>query len=105
MPAYLIAQFLVRDPEKTAEFRQMAKAAGRDPSEAEVIVRALVRITPEPLGADRWSFTGSLEQIRGDIDQVRRLGVEELFFDPTFSPDGQTSEAFLACLGRLRELV
>lgn len=87
------------------QLRGTAKAAGRDPAALEVIVRANLYITPQPLGADRWIFSGSLDQIKADIDRVRGLGVNELFFDPTFSPDGETEDAFLSCLERIRRLV
>jgi probable F420-dependent oxidoreductase len=89
----------------TAQLRGMAKAAGRDPAALEVIVRANLYVTPQPMGADRWIFSGSLEQIREDINQVRALGANELFFDPTFSPDGETLDAFLACMERIRRLI
>ncbi len=87
------------------QLREMAKAAGRDPAALEVIVRANLYVTPRPVAADRWIFSGSLEQIKEDISQVRAMGANELFFDPTFSPDGLTAEAFLACMERIRKLV
>lgn len=87
------------------QLREIAKAAGRNPAELELIVRGNLLITTQPLGKDRWIFTGSLEQIKADIDQVRAIGANELFFDPTFSPDGETADAFLACLERVRRLV
>ncbi len=87
------------------QLREMAKEAGRDPSALELIVRANLHVTREPLGADRWIFSGSLDQIKTDIDRVRALGANEIFFDPTFSPDGQSADAFLACMERVRHLV
>jgi hypothetical protein len=45
-----------------------------------------IYLTPQPLGADRWIFSGSLDQLKADIERVRDLGAHELFFDPTFSP-------------------
>lgn len=88
-----------------SQLKEMAKAAGRDPGQIEVIVRGNLLITPKPLGQDRWILTGTLDQIKTDIEQVRDLGVNELFFDPTFSPDGETAEAFLGCMERIRQLV
>ena len=88
-----------------SQMREMARAAGRDPSALELIVRANLHITPLPIAGDRWIFAGSIEQIKADIDQVRALGASELFFDPTFSPDGATVNGFLACMERLRGLV
>ncbi len=88
-----------------SQLKEMAKAAGRDPGQIEVIVRGNLLITPKPLGQDRWILTGTLDQIKTDIEQVRNLGVNELFFDPTFSPEGETAEAFLGCMERIRQLV
>jgi probable F420-dependent oxidoreductase len=88
-----------------AQLRELAQEAGRDPAALEVIVRANLLVTPQALGADRWIFSGSLDQIKADIERVRDLGAHELFFDPTFSPDGETADAFLACMERIRRLV
>lgn len=87
------------------QLHEMARAAGRDPAALEVVVRANLTITPQTLGADRWIFNGSLDQIKSDIEQVRAMGTNELFFDPTFSPDGETDAKFLACMERMRALV
>jgi len=87
------------------QLHEMARAAGRDPAALEVVVRANLIITPQTLGADRWIFNGSLDQIKSDIEQVRAMGANELFFDPTFSPDGETDEKFLASMERMRALV
>ncbi len=87
------------------QLREMAKTAGRNPADLEVIVRGNIVITTQPLGKDRWIFTGSLEQIKADIDQVRALGANEVFFDPTFSPEGETANSILACMERMRKLV
>jgi len=89
----------------SAQLREMAKAAGGDPATIEVVVRANLYIMPRPLGADRWIFTGSIEQIKEDIERVRSLGASDLFFDPCFSPDGATADAYLACMERMRKLV
>lgn len=88
-----------------AQLREMAKAAGRDPMALEVVVRANLYVTPRPQGADRGIFTGSLEQIKADVDRVRAMGAAELFFDPTFALAEVTAESFIACMERIRELV
>jgi probable F420-dependent oxidoreductase len=87
------------------QLRDMAKAAGRDPSELEVIVRANVEVTEKPLGKDRFIFTGSIEQIQEDIRATRSLDVQEVFFDPVFSADGQSLDRFLKRMEQLRKLV
>jgi hypothetical protein len=42
--------------------------------------------------------------VKEDVDAVRGLGAAEVFFDPTFSPDGATLDGFLASMERLRKL-
>lgn len=88
-----------------AQFREMAKAAGRDPSRLRVVLRAFLNLTARPLPGDRASFSGSLEQVQADVEAARALGVDELFLDPTLSPDGRTAEGFLASMERIRPLL
>ena len=85
--------------------KEMAKAEGRDPSSLRLLVRAHPDITEKPLGKDRWAFAGTLDQIKEDISRCRELAVEELFFDPIFSPDGQSLDLFLSRMEQMRALV
>jgi probable F420-dependent oxidoreductase len=87
------------------QMRDMAKAAGRDPSTLEVVVRANVEVAEKPLGKNRFIFTGSIEQIQEDIRATKGLDVQEVFFDPVFSPDGQSLDRFLKRMEHLRKLV
>ena len=88
----------------TARMREVAKAAGRDPGRLEVIVRANVAVTSKPLGADRPIFWGTIEQVKEDVARVRKMGVAELFFDPTVG--GVVSpERYLTLMESLRTLV
>ncbi len=82
----------------------MAQEAGRDPSEVVLVVRANLLVTDEALGEDRWIFTGSSEQIKADIAATREIGAAELFFDPSFSPDGVSVEGFRSRMEMVREL-
>ena len=91
--------------EMMAGIRGMAQQAGRDPAEVEVIVRAHPVVTEEPLGDQRFMFSGSPDEIKADIAATRELGVAELFFDPTFSPDGASVDGFLSRMEKMRELV
>jgi probable F420-dependent oxidoreductase len=84
----------------------MAREAGRDPAEVEVVVRANIHITKEPLGEQRPApFYGSVDEIKADIEGTRELGAAEIFFDPSFSPDGGSVEGFLSRMEQMRELV
>ena len=79
----------------------MAKEAGR---ETQVVVRANVSISEQPMGDERMIFYGSLDQIKADIATTRELGADELFFDVTFSPDGTSVGGFQKRMEQLKEL-
>ena len=85
--------------------KEAAKAAGRDPSRMQLVVRAILHLTDQPLGKDRCIFSGNLDQIKEDIESCRKIGANELFFDPAFGPDGKSLDAFLARMEQLRKLV
>lgn len=85
--------------------KEMAKAEGRDPSALKMVVRANLEVTEKPLGKDRFLFSGSLDQIKEDIQGCRKVGAHELFFDPIFSPDGQSLDRFLSRMEQMRGLV
>jgi probable F420-dependent oxidoreductase len=85
--------------------RQMAKEAGRDPESLAMVVRANLVITDKPAGKERMLFTGTLDQIKEDIDGCRKIGAHELHFDPTFSPGAQSLDRWLALMEQLRKLV
>jgi len=81
--------------------RQMAREAGRNPSTLELIVRANVEFSDAPLDKGRADFTGSLEQIAGDIVATRKLGATELLFDIQFSPGIETADHIVARMEQL----
>ena len=88
-----------------AGLKQMAKQAGRDPSSLKMIVRAHLEITDKPLGKERKIFAGTLDQIKEDMTACDKIGAHEVFFDPTFSPGGQSLDRWLALMEQLRKLV
>ncbi len=79
----------------------MAQEAGRDPSRLELIVRANVEFSNATLGKDRTDFTGTLEQIAGDIVATRKLGASELLFDVQFSPGVEGVDDIVARMEQL----
>ncbi|MGE5205395.1 MAG: LLM class flavin-dependent oxidoreductase [Chlamydiota bacterium] len=87
------------------QIRQMAKDAGRNPASLQLIVRANVYVTPQPSTQNRFIFTGSLEQIKEDVEGCRRIKADEIFFDCVFSPDGNSMDRFLSLMQQLRALV
>jgi probable F420-dependent oxidoreductase len=82
----------------------MAQEAGRDPAALELIVRANVEISDAPINKDRADFTGSLEQIAGDVAATRELGAAELLFDVQFSPGVERVDDIVARMEQLWEL-
>jgi probable F420-dependent oxidoreductase len=77
--------------------KDMAKAAGRDPGEIKLVVRANVHITEQPL-EERFPYVGSWDQILSDIEETRRIGADELFVDP----QGTSPEHYLEVMERLK---
>ena len=82
--------------------RQMAKDAGRDPSELQLIVRANLVITEKPIEKDRFVFVGSLDQIRDDISASAKIGADELFLEVGFTEGGQDVSNWLKWLDEFR---
>ena len=85
--------------------KEMARAAGRDPGKVALIVRANVEIREAPRPKGGMSFTGTMDQIREDVEGCKRIGAHEIFFDPTFSPGAQQIDRWLALMEQFRKLV
>ena len=81
--------------------RGVAERAGRNPDEIQIIYRSHdYRITGTDVSADRTKFTGSGEQIAGDIRQYEEMGVSYLVLDiARLSADGNLEET----LGHLED--
>ena len=85
--------------------KQMAKEAGRDPAKLQLVVRANVEIGSKPRSKDGSIFTGTLEQIKEDVEGCKRIGAHELHFDPTFMPGAQKLDRWLGLMEEWRKLV
>jgi probable F420-dependent oxidoreductase len=70
-----------------AGMQAMASAAGRDPASLGILYRMNVKLTKEPVSGQRPSGVGTADQIRGDIQALREVGVTEMFFDLQLSGD------------------
>ena len=70
--------------------RQMAQAAGRDPAELQMIVRANLNLKEKPIEKDRALFAGSTEQIREDIAACEKIRAEEVLLELGFTAGGQS---------------
>jgi probable F420-dependent oxidoreductase len=86
------------------QVRQQAEAAGRDPSSLELLVIGFVTLTDAPLGEGRGDFTGTLDEVRRDVETARGLGVDELILVPDASMAG-SADQFLHNQEVLRPLV
>jgi probable F420-dependent oxidoreductase len=62
-------------------FRQAAHAAGHDPATLPVVVRANTAVGAEVAGGERPPLAGSPEQVAEDLKLLRKMQVDELFFD------------------------
>jgi probable F420-dependent oxidoreductase len=78
-----------------AGIREMADSHGRDGDAIELIVRANVHVTDAPLGDDRAVFSGTLDEIRADVEATREAGAAELTVDITFDPATRTPDDYL----------
>jgi probable F420-dependent oxidoreductase len=72
--------------------KDMAKAAGRRPSELELIIAAGVEIHKTPIQKDRIDFTGTREQIAADFATARNLGAAEIVIYAQFLPEGESAK-------------
>jgi len=84
-----------------ARVQAAARAAGRDPAQFPIVCRGSFRLTDAPLGPDRRTLSGSVEEIRDDIRRYADAGVSELFLDPNFQPGGAELRSVLRQLDAL----
>ena len=61
-------------------------------------------VTSEPLDEKRWVCSGSPDQIKSDIQALKNIGTDDLCFDPTFSPAGNSLEGFLSTMEQTNQL-
>jgi probable F420-dependent oxidoreductase len=86
------------------QVRQRAEAAGRDPAAVALIMMGFVALADTPLGDGRADFTGTLDEIRRDVEAARAIGVDELILIPDATAHG-TADAYLRVQEAVRPLV
>lgn len=64
----------------------MVRQVGRDPQAMHIIVRANSVVSKHALPELRSPLSGSLEQIREDIQRLASMGVGHVFFDLVAMP-------------------
>ncbi len=82
----------------------MAQEFGRDPEKLDLLVRANLEFSEAPIDNERADFKGTLEQIKGDIAAVRKLGATDLLFDVQFSPGADSVDQMVEWMEQLWEL-
>jgi probable F420-dependent oxidoreductase len=75
-----------------ATVREAAERADRDPDALRFVCRGPLRLGP-PGAADRRPLTGSVEQVRGDLEDLRAQGVTEVFLDVNWDPQVGSPDA------------
>jgi probable F420-dependent oxidoreductase len=58
--------------------RDLAAGYGRDPDALDLVVRANMVVTDHPVGGDRPSYCGTIDQIAEDLDATRETGADEV---------------------------
>jgi probable F420-dependent oxidoreductase len=86
------------------QLKAMVREGGRDPQSFELMVRGNLEFTKSPVSKDRTDFTGSLDQIAGDIETTKKLGASELVLDVQFSPDIETADDMLRRMGEIQKI-
>jgi probable F420-dependent oxidoreductase len=66
--------------------REAALQAGRDPAALRFVCRGPLWVRPAGAAARR-PLTGSFEEIRRDLDDLREQGVTEVFLDMNYDPE------------------
>jgi probable F420-dependent oxidoreductase len=69
-----------------ASVRDAAAGYGRDPDALEMIVRANIAVTEQPLDGERLPFTGTIGQVIDDVEIARKQGAHEVVLAPSGDP-------------------
>jgi probable F420-dependent oxidoreductase len=86
-----------------ATVRRAAEQAGRDPDALRFVCRGPLRLGP-PGERDRRPLSGSVGQVRGDLEDLRAQGVTEVFLDLNWDPEVGSPDADPAtAVGRAEE--
>jgi alkanesulfonate monooxygenase SsuD/methylene tetrahydromethanopterin reductase-like flavin-dependent oxidoreductase (luciferase family) len=63
-----------------------AEAAGRDPTDMQLVCRGVTTLTDTPAAPGARPLTGTVEQVVADVQRFAEVGVTELFLDLNFDP-------------------
>ena len=68
------------------DFPEMVRQAGRNPDSLQIIVRSNSIVSSRALPETHNPLSGSLEQIRDDMQRLAHLGIKHVFFDLVAMP-------------------
>lgn len=72
-------------------FRAAGEKAGHDPAALPIVVRVNGGVTHTPTEGEREPLTGSVNQVLEDLDRVRAIGADHVFWPQTAPLDDQLS--------------
>lgn len=78
---------LSRIAESVAVVRQAAAGAGRNPHDQRLVCRAVVKVRERQPEGPRPPLSGSVDEIRSDLQALAGAGVTEAFIDLNFDPE------------------
>jgi alkanesulfonate monooxygenase SsuD/methylene tetrahydromethanopterin reductase-like flavin-dependent oxidoreductase (luciferase family) len=87
------------------EMAESLQVVARQATGLPFVVRAVVRLTDGPIGEARALFTGSTEQIRGDVALIHNLGADEVQFDLSRMPFELDNTRLFDVVAQLAEMV
>lgn len=77
--------------------REEARKAGKDPSQFKVLVLTFPSVTDSGSGSSsrRFPLTGKLEEIGGDLQWMKKIGVDHVIFSFLFNPKARNVNAVI----------
>jgi probable F420-dependent oxidoreductase len=72
--------------DSVAKVKAAAEKAGRDPQALRFICRGTTKVRPAG-SPERAPLTGTLDEIRADLDELATRGIDEVFIDLNFDPE------------------
>jgi alkanesulfonate monooxygenase SsuD/methylene tetrahydromethanopterin reductase-like flavin-dependent oxidoreductase (luciferase family) len=82
--------------------RDLAAGHGRDPDELQLVVRASISLSDQPICCERATYAGNFDQVAADLDATRAAGAHELILSP--SGDWASVDELLGVCGELVRL-
>jgi probable F420-dependent oxidoreductase len=84
-----------------ATIRDLAGGYGRDPDALQLVVRANIQLTDQPIERERPSYHGNIEQVAADLQVTRAAGADEIILD--LQTDTRAANELIDLAARLTE--